>query len=716
MAPDSSSVGSDFLRAVLQGAPPGAVYALVALGFVLTYQTSGVFNLAFGAQAYVSAAMYFKARLIWGWPTVWAVLLSVVVLAPLVGLALEVLIFKHLRSASAVSKLVVAIGLAVALPNLFDIIASFKPASGVTPVGVVPGGADVFYSVFGLYRFSRNELVDMGVALVAVIGLGAVFRFSPIGLRMRAVVESARMTELNGIAASRVAAFSWALSSLFAGVAGVLIAPRFNTLGSSDFFSLMVVAIAAAAVGSLASLPLALAGGLGLGIVIAELNTFLPRWGTDSAWVRTVQDNLTPSVPFLVLFAVLALVPGIRRAQGAGDPLSGVEPPPAARVGRPDPRRAMAMRLLGAAIVTGGGAVVLTRGDQLWVYQVTQAVVIAIIFLSVTVITGTGGQISLCQGAFAAIGACTVYQLAVRYDMSVLVAMLLGGLVAAAVGAILSLPVRRLGGIWTAIATLAFAYFFDAVMIKLSWVGGGAASLLRGTAVPRPTLGPWDLSHEKTFLVFAAVVLAVVAAAVVALRSGTFGRSLIALRGSEVGAQSIGISAARTRLIAFAVSAFIAGLGGGLLAISQRDVNYGANFTPFAALFWTVLVVALGSRSVPGALIAAAAFALFEPLVLGGAVVGWLTRERHPLPSLFPIDGKWLFILFGLAAIQFARHPEGLVEYGLSGRSRPARPDRPRGRHSPNTDSAAADGTAADGTADSAAADGPRPAMRGNRS
>src|SRR5687768_7209331 len=103
----AASVGEDILRAVLQGLPPGTVYALVALGFVLTYKTSGVFNLAFGAQAYVSAAMYFKAREEWGWAIVPALVLSVFVLAPALGLFLERVIFNHLRTASAVSKLVV---------------------------------------------------------------------------------------------------------------------------------------------------------------------------------------------------------------------------------------------------------------------------------------------------------------------------------------------------------------------------------------------------------------------------------------------------------------------------------------------------------------------------------------------------------------------------------------------------------------------------------
>jgi branched-subunit amino acid ABC-type transport system permease component len=666
----AAGVPTDLFRALLQGLPPGGVYALVALGFVLTYKTSGVFNLAFGAQAYVSAAMYFKARVEWGWGTVPAVLLSVVVLAPAIGLVLERLVFRHLRTASALPKLVVAIGLSVAIPSLFDVLANFKAVAGVTPEGVIAHGADVFYDPFGVYAFSRNELVAMGTAVVATLALAALFRFSVIGLRMRAVVESPRMAELNGIAADRVSAFAWALSSLFAGIAGVLIAPRFNTLAAGDFFNLVVVAIAAAAIGRLLSLPLALAGGLGLGFFIAQMNTFLPRWTDTHTWLRPIQDNLTPAIPFVVLFAVLVFVPSIRRARDAGDPLAGVDPPPAS-IGRyrVDPRRVLLNRLAAVAALLAVGAVVLSRGDSVWIFLVTQAVILATIFLSITVVTGLAGQISLCQGAFGATGAFVVFQLVDRYDMAALPAALVGALIAAAMAALLSLPIRRLGGVWTAIATLAFAFFFDAVVVKLPFVGGGDTSLLQGTKVPRPVVGPFDLASDKSFLVFAVVVLAIVAVAVVQLRGGTFGRTLLALRGSEAGAQSIGISPARARLVAFAISGFIAALGGALLAMQQQNVNYGNNFAPFAALFWVVLVATMGSRTITGAVQAAGAFALFDPLILQGNVLGWILRSPERIPGIFPISPKWVFILFGLGAIQYARHPEGVVEYNLHRRA-----------------------------------------------
>jgi branched-chain amino acid transport system permease protein len=661
----AASIGEDVLRAILQGTPPGTVYALVALGFVLTYKTSGVFNLAFGAQAYVSAVMFFQLQERWGWPIAPALVVSVFLVAPALGLLLERLIFSHLRTGSSVAKLVVALGLSLALPALVDILVEFQAVAGRTPTGIVPDGAVVFYDPFGIYAFSRDELVAMAVAVVGMVGLAALFRYTAIGLRMRAVVESPRMTELNGIWADRVSAFSWALSSLFAGMAGVLIAPSFNTLAAPDFFNLVVVAVAAAAFGYLVSLPRALIGGLGLGIFIAFFDTFMPRWSDDYPWLEPIQDNLTPALPFVVLFGVLVFSRTIRDTREGADPLAGVDPPPpslaaAAR----SAGLTRATRLFALVFFAATGFVVLTQADASWLFLITQAVILSTIFLSITVMTGFAGEISLCQGTFAAIGGFTVFQLADRFGLSVMVAMLVGAAVASAVGAILSTTFLRLGGIWVAIATLAFAYFFDAVIVKLSWVGGGDTSLLQGTRVPRPVIGPWDFADDQAFLVLSLVIFALVALAVIQIRGGTVGRTLRALQGSRAAAESVGISPARARVTTFAVSAFIAGLGGALLSIHQENVNYASSFSPFAALFWLVLVISLGSRTVEGAAQAGAAFALFDAVLLSGAVFGWILRSEERIPGIFPLDAKWRFILFGLGTIQFARHPEGLVEHG----------------------------------------------------
>lgn len=660
----AAGVVEDLFRGILQGLPPGSVYGLIAVGFVLAYKTSGVFNLAFGAQAYISAALYFHARNQWGWPNALAFGLSVLVVAPALGLVLEHFIFRRLAPGSTLAKLVIALGLSVALPNLFELIVGFEPVAGRTPEGLLPDGGTVFYDPTGLYPFSRNELTAIVVAVAATAGLAALFRFTNLGLQMRAVVESPRMTELNGVRSARVSASSWALSSVFAGLAGVLIAPRFNTLAAPDFFNLVVVAVAAAAVGKLVSLPRALAGGVGLGVLISVVNTFLPDLAADHTWLEPVQENLTPAMPFVVLFALVTLWPALRADVHLQDPLAGVDPPPPVPAAMTRSSTVTRMTVVfGVCFFAVVGLAVFTQADTSWLFLVTQAVIMSTIYLSITVITGYAGLISLGQGAFAAIGGFAVFQLADRFGVPVLFGALAGAAIAAVVGAVLALPLVRLGTVWVAIATLAFAAFFDAVLVRMPFVGGGGTSLMQGTRVPRPVVGPWDLSDDRAFLVLALVVFGLAAYVVRQLRTGTIGRTLQALRGSELASQAIGISPTRAKVTAFAISAFLAALGGALLSIQQKNVNYAANFSPFAALFWLVVVVSLGARTVEGAGYAGASFALMDRLVFQGVLVGWILRTDGP-PDVFPISPKWRFVLFGLTTLAFARHPEGLIENG----------------------------------------------------
>jgi ABC-type branched-subunit amino acid transport system permease subunit len=281
-------------------------------------------------------------------------------------------------------------------------------------------------------------------------------------------------------------------------------------------------------------------------------------------------------------------------------------------------------------------------GNAYWLSLATQAAIYSIIFLSITVFTGMAGEISLAQGAFAAIGAFACGQLAMHWGLSVFVGAAAGIVIAAAVGALLAIPALRLGGIYLALATLAFALFFENVIVNFSWAGGGILPI----TVPRPTLGPIDFTSDRSFFVLCLVFLAVACVFVVRMRKGSVGLSLRALAGSEVGGSSVGISPARARVTAFAVCAGIAAAGGALLSMREGAANYQADFTVEFALFWLVLVVTLGPRTVEGAIVAAVAL-IFFPEVLSG----------------LGLSASWQYILFGLGAIAYARHPEGTFEY-----------------------------------------------------
>jgi branched-subunit amino acid ABC-type transport system permease component len=621
---------TELLGYVIRGIPFGCVFALVAVGLVLTYKTSGVFNLAFGAQAFISAAVYYDTRSRHEWPILPAFVLAVIIVGPLVGLILDRFLFRHLRTAPALAKLVTSLGLLVALPEIVKL--WFGQSSAFGPPSIWPNEFAIYR--FGDYAIDGNEAATIVATAVSVLLLTLLFRYTNLGLQMRAVVESPRMTELAGINADRISTFSWMLSSLFAGLAGVLLAPLFAQVATTNFTILIIAAIAAAAFGRLSSIPLTLLGGLLLGILQGILAGYLPL-------NSILATGLRPSLPFVVLFLLLLFWPGLSQRREAVDPLAGVSPPPpglaAMQRGRGLTRLTWG---LGAAVVVGGVFVSLFQLDDFWLLIVTKAVIFSTIFLSITVITGMAGQISLCQATFAAVGAFTTAQLVDRYDLPVGTTMIAGAILAAAVGALLAVPALRLGGIYLALATLAFALMFESVLVPLDWVSGGSLPL----RVPRPELGPIDFANDRTFFVLALVVLAVVGTLVVLIRTGTTGRYLDALRGSEVAASSIGISPARARVVAFAVSAGIAGLGGALLAVHETQAN-AANFGPILGLFWIVLVVTIGARTVEGAIQAGLALA-FVPEIL----------------KALGVSPSYQFILFGLGAITYARHPEGILE------------------------------------------------------
>ena len=636
---------------ILSGMSYGSIYALLAVGLVLTYKTSGIFNLAYGAQAFVAAAVYFDLRVRHELPIPIAFVVAVFIVSPLLGLFLERALFRYLRTATPVARLVTTLALLVAIPQILKLWFGQNPQYGTQ--GIVPNG-DHSYNPFGTVFVSRDDLATIGITVVAVVLLSVLFRYSALGLRMRAVVESPRMTELAGIDADRVSMASWMLCSVLAGLAGVLLAPLFAAVSEFNYTTLVVVAISAAVLANLTSIPVAFAGGLALGVVGEVVSTYLP---TNSV----IANNLRPALPFIVLFLVLIFSPTLRNRRELTDPLAGVDPPPPpiAASGR---SRALTNGTRGLGIVAGLGIgyYIFFHAASNWRDVAITAAILAIIFLSITVITGMAGEICLCIATFAAIGACTTAQLATRFGVSVLIALLIGAALAALVGALLALPALRLGGIFLSLSTLAFALFFENVMVKFDWVGGGSLPEM----APRPTIGSinFDTTSNKSFLVLCLVVLLVVSLVVIAIREGTTGRVLAALGGSEPAAASIGISATRARITVFAVSAAIAAIGGGLLAMYEGAVNYNPDFVYFQSLFWVVLVVSLGSKTVEGAIQAAIGFAAFQLVVLN-QVLPWIVNHVQPWYHMGLPPQTLAIILLSLGAFTYAKHPEGVLEF-----------------------------------------------------
>jgi len=665
----------DFLKYAVLGIPIGCVFGLLAVGLVLNYKTSGVFNLAFAAQAYTSAAVFYVTRQTHQWPLFPAALLSIFIVGPLIGLLLDRTLYRFLRTSSPLAKLVTSLGLLVAIPEIVNLIFGFdsQPQYRPPPLWPVVRVNDLVIPHKGAtITLNAAELSTILWTIIVVVGLFILFRYTALGLQMRAVVESPRLVELQGINAERVSMVSWMLSSLVAGLAGVLMAPLFAQMVSNDFFTLLVAALAATVFAGLVSIPRAMLGGVLLGVLQAELAGYLPI-------NNEFTNNLRPALPFLVLFVLLIGRLVISKIRGrdasfaaeVSDPMSGVDPPPPplAETLRP---RWLTAGTWGFGIVASAVAFYLcwaVFGVE-WRGLFISGLCVGVIMLSMVVMTGIGGTISLCQATFAAIGAFTTAQAVLRWNMPVLLAMLLGAAVAAVVGAVLALPVIRLPGVYAALATLAFALMFETIIVPLQWVSGGTVPV----TVPRPEIGSINMNNDKYFMVLAVIITAIVGVVVLMLRRGITGKYLDAIRGSEVAASSIGISPSRQRLVAFIASAGIAGLGGGLLASFAGQANYQANFVFFYGLVWLTLVVSAGSRSVQAAITGGIGFFVVPQLLTQafGFPGNYLTTHsditsgfEHWLFSL--PNAAWgqaiAFILFGFGALTYAKHPEGIIEF-----------------------------------------------------
>jgi ABC-type branched-subunit amino acid transport system permease subunit len=351
------------------------------------------------------------------------------------------------------------------------------------------------------------------------------------------------------------------------------------------------------------------------------------------------------------------------------DPLATVDPPAPAPIAKVRPPWITTGTRVFGLVVTGIGLwLALDVVDGYWRGLVVSGVLLGIIMLSLTVVTGIGGMISLSQAALAAIGGFTTAQLVDATGMPVLAAVTIGGVVTAAVGAVLAVPVVRLDGVYLALATLAFALMFQSVLVPLSWVSGGTTPL----NVPRPTVGSIDLADDRWFLLLACIFLAVAAVVVIRIREGTTGRFLRAVETSPMAAASIGISATRARIVAFTVGAAIAGVGGGLVVTWTGQASYDRSFQFFYGLVWVALVVSAGARSVQAAILSGLGFFLVPAALerLLGFPGNWAASNADApewLRSLADrVKPSWslslAFILFGLGAITYARHPEGTIE------------------------------------------------------
>lgn len=587
----------------------GCVYALTAMGLVVTYTTSGIFNFAQGAIGMMAAFFYFDLRNVWHWPSLLALAVSVLLFAPLIGALLERVVVRRLESAALEAKLTVTIallllGIAVATavwdPEKVRMIQNFFNGDQVSV-----GGVNLTY----------QQLIVVAAAVLAAAGLRLFFMYTRAGIATRAVVDDRELAALTGATPARFAQLGWALGCGLAALAGILIAPQFGALSVTQLTLLVVNGYAAAMVGRLRSLPLTFLGAIILGLLYSYGVGYLPSTPGWNAFGNVI--------PMLFLLLVILVLPQSRAVLSR-------------RVMVRAPR-IVGLReslIAGAALIAA--AVVLSRllgGDNL--DYANRGLALGVIMLSLVLLTGYGGQVSLCQFSFAGLGAYAMSKVGGTHGslLGLLAAMGLAG----AVGALVALPSLRLRGLYLALATLAFAEGMDVAFFNQIRFFGASNSI----SVARPDLLGLKLDSSRTLLIALAVVFTVVAVGLLALRRSRFGRRLVAINDSPGACLTLGVDMTRSKLFVFILSAAIAGLGGALYGGVQTQVGPN-DFQFILSLTLLLIAVAWGIRTTAGMLFGGVLFAL-GPLL-----------EQH---LTHPRD--FFELLVGLAAIGVSQNPEG---------------------------------------------------------
>jgi len=625
------------LQFVIAGLVLGGIYAICSAGLVITYTSSGVLNFAFGAIAFFIARLYYFLNTQHTWSIVPAAVLSIVVAAPALGVFLYYALFKHLRLASPMIKVVATIGLLVAIPAAAVLI------FGDQPINAAPGLAPqpvAVYQVIGV-AVTLDQVIVYACVLATVLFGALILRYTDVGLKVRAMVDSPAMTDLSGTNPNFISVGVWAVSTLFAGLAGVLAAPIVG-LDPDKFTILIAASFAAVVAARLRNLTVAVVVALLMGIATSLIEGYLPP---SSAWTTEFID----AVPFIVVAVVLVYELLRRGRVGETDAWGGaldraITPQGESRLAGSTSSVVETASLgffgkyAGPVVLIAAIGVVPLIVQGYWVGVMGAGFAYAVILLSWTIVTGEGGMLWLCQITFAGVGALTTWQLAANHGWPVLLAVLAGGVIALLMGVVVGLLSIRLGDLYVALVTLTFGLLMENLVFTLpTFVNQGL-----GITVNPPGFA----SSQRAFAYLCFAVFVIIALFIVNFRRSTTGLALNAARWSEAGAKTSGISVVQQKVIAGALAALIAGIGGGLFAMSQSAIQPNTEFATFEGIVWLAVLVTWGVRSNAAALLGGVSLALLQAITQN-YLPNW-TSNVTP-------------VLFGLGAVSAAKYPDGVL-------------------------------------------------------
>jgi branched-subunit amino acid ABC-type transport system permease component len=583
------------LPILVAGISVGSIYAVAAMGLTLTYKTTGIFNFAQGAIAAAAAYVFYVLHIERGlsWPI--AAVLTLLAFGFVGGIVLE-FISRPLADVPIAQRIVASVGLLVAINSLLLVI--FGSDRRVLPEYL----GRAVHNVGGAY-FATSDLVKALIALGSALALGAFFRSTRTGRAMRAVVDDPTLLDLTGIDPARIRRVSWMIGCGFAALSGILIAPLLNV--DVNLLTLLVVhAFGACAIGRFTSIPMTYAGGLIVGVgeqVVQHYTTSHP----------TLVD-LYPATSFLILLIVMVCIP--RRKLVEVGRLIRERPP------RPS-TLPMPLRIGGAVV----GISLLLLGpfyiDSVRLSTATAALAMVILYLSLVLLIRVSGQVSLghiaLQGAGTALfahavssGGLSSFNLGLPWPLAVLAA----GLLTIPIGLVIALPAVRLSGTFLALATLGFGLLLQQTGYRYGFLFGASGSV----PTPRPGWadGPW------AYYYVAAICVIISAIVVKLVERARLGRLLRALADAPTALSTLGASITVSRNLAFALSAFLAGISGAILG----GVSQQSNSTSFQALASLGLIAILavsgaisGGGTIIPAFVAGAVFTFLPSYATGGS-------------------------------------------------------------------------------------------------
>lgn len=590
---------------VVEGLVFGSLYALIAVGLVLVFRANRVVNFSQAELGSVASVVAIELVILYD-VNFFLAAATAFCAAVLTGVVIDVVFIRAFRNAPRLILAVATIGIAQILAGL-----SFQiPLWWTGPTSVLrrpfTTPFDVSFTIYPV-RFSGNHVMAM-VAVPIVIGaLTAFLRFTDYGVAIRASAENADRAHLLGMPVPRLSTIVWAIAALLSAVAVVL---RTSILGFTSFASvsgagpsLLLRTFAAAVIARMENMAVAAIAALGIGV-----------FESGSVWIFS---NSAYADALLVGVLLLALL--LQRGRFTRAAETGISTWRALREVRPIPtelRRLPEVRWGLIALWGGLGAFVLTLPawasagrEQL----ATLIFIYSIVAVSLVVLTGWVGQISLGQWALVGFGGATLSVLVGRHGIDLFVALPAAMAVSALVALVIGLPALRISGPFLAVTTLAFAVtsrFFFLEDRYLQW--------FVEEEVARPALwGRLPITLDWQLYYFALAFLILVFIGARNLRNSRTGRALVAVRDNEPASQSVSVNVPRLKLMAFAISGAIAGLAGGLYILHQNGLNTDS-FGPEVSLRLFTMVVIGGLGSLPGAILGAVYVRSIEFFVGGG--------------------------------------------------------------------------------------------------